>query len=267
MPLQPIDLTTPQPNGKMGEPTRSAWEKTNDNNSYLEGIAQAAQAKADAALPSSSPLVTANTDELRVVTSQVPSGQFQGRTPLNLLGYPGANVDAMRFYYYRADASGTGWSNFNWRIIRNVDGTNVSFLEFTQNGNIRIVAGSSAFVFNTSGNATAPGSFVNGGSDPAIKEESSLREISGATSALLGLNVRIGKYKNDYNPDGLERAFVMADDAMRESTPEVIVENVIEGKYAGWATDQLIAYLVAHVQESHELITSLSERISALEAK
>ncbi len=26
-----IDLTTPQPNGKMGEPTKSAWEKTNDN--------------------------------------------------------------------------------------------------------------------------------------------------------------------------------------------------------------------------------------------
>lgn len=26
-----IDLTTPQPNGKMGEPTKSAWQKTNDN--------------------------------------------------------------------------------------------------------------------------------------------------------------------------------------------------------------------------------------------
>ncbi len=26
-----IDLNTPQPNGRMGEPTKSAWEKTNDN--------------------------------------------------------------------------------------------------------------------------------------------------------------------------------------------------------------------------------------------
>lgn len=30
MPRQEIDLTTPQPNGKMGEPTKSAWEKVND---------------------------------------------------------------------------------------------------------------------------------------------------------------------------------------------------------------------------------------------
>lgn len=32
-----IDLTTPQPNGKMGEPTKSAWEKTNDNFSEIYG--------------------------------------------------------------------------------------------------------------------------------------------------------------------------------------------------------------------------------------
>lgn len=30
MPRQEIDLTTPQPNGKMGEPNKSAWEKVND---------------------------------------------------------------------------------------------------------------------------------------------------------------------------------------------------------------------------------------------
>ncbi len=29
MARQEIDLTTPQPNGKMGEPTKSAWEKVN----------------------------------------------------------------------------------------------------------------------------------------------------------------------------------------------------------------------------------------------
>lgn len=30
MARQEIDLTTPQPNGKMGEPTKSAWDKVND---------------------------------------------------------------------------------------------------------------------------------------------------------------------------------------------------------------------------------------------
>lgn len=60
MARQEIDLTTPQPNGKMGEPTKAAWEKVNDmtlelyagistssqnkliNSSYLVNYAQAA---------------------------------------------------------------------------------------------------------------------------------------------------------------------------------------------------------------------------------
>ena len=41
MALQLIDLTTPQPGGKFGDPTKTAWEKTNDNieeiGSRLEG--------------------------------------------------------------------------------------------------------------------------------------------------------------------------------------------------------------------------------------
>lgn len=37
MARQVIDLTTPQPGGKMGEPTKSAWEKTNDNFEELYG--------------------------------------------------------------------------------------------------------------------------------------------------------------------------------------------------------------------------------------
>ncbi len=35
MPRQEIDLTTPQPNGKMGEPTKTAWEKVNDMTAEL----------------------------------------------------------------------------------------------------------------------------------------------------------------------------------------------------------------------------------------
>lgn len=37
MARQEIDLTTPQPNGKMGEPTKSAWEKVNDMTLELYG--------------------------------------------------------------------------------------------------------------------------------------------------------------------------------------------------------------------------------------
>ena len=37
MARQEIDLTTPQPNGKMGEPTKSAWQKVNDMTEELYG--------------------------------------------------------------------------------------------------------------------------------------------------------------------------------------------------------------------------------------
>lgn len=43
MARQIIDLTTPQPNGKMGEPTKSAWEKVNDMTLELYGDIESLQ--------------------------------------------------------------------------------------------------------------------------------------------------------------------------------------------------------------------------------
>lgn len=42
MARQEIDLTTPQPNGKMGEPTKSAWNKVNDMTAELYPLATSA---------------------------------------------------------------------------------------------------------------------------------------------------------------------------------------------------------------------------------
>lgn len=53
MARQEIDLTTPQPNGKMGEPTKSAWEKVNDMTEELYPMAEGAQATANSALSQS----------------------------------------------------------------------------------------------------------------------------------------------------------------------------------------------------------------------
>lgn len=48
MARQEIDLTTPQPNGKMGEPTKSAWQKVNDMTAELYASAgQNSQAPGD----------------------------------------------------------------------------------------------------------------------------------------------------------------------------------------------------------------------------
>lgn len=44
MALQLIDLTTPQPGGKFGDPTKTAWEKTNDNTLEIEGRLATAEA-------------------------------------------------------------------------------------------------------------------------------------------------------------------------------------------------------------------------------
>lgn len=279
MARQEIDLTTPQPNGKMGEPTKSAWNKVNEMTAELYPLSQgastaaaaataaaaSAQAKADAALPATATTATLNTNQLRIVTGTFGSGQYQGHFPFYISANPAYAGDVLQYHYYRDNVSGNDWSDFNWRIGRYVNGGATSLLQFSKDYSVRIVSNSASFNFTQNGNATAPGSFVNGGSDPAIKQEDSLRHIIDATGAIQGLNVRIGKYKVEFNPDGLDRAFVMADDAMREHTPEVIIENVIQDKYAGWATDQLIAYLVASNQEMNSRIAILEQKLAQSE--
>lgn len=279
MARQEIDLTTPQPNGRMGEPTKAAWGKVNDmtlelydgvNNASSDAsnaltVAQNAQSKANAALPASSTTASLNTNQLRITTGPFGSAQYNGHFPIYIAAntnYPG---DVLQYHYYRDNPSGNDWSDFNWRIGRYVNGGAVCMIQFSKNYSFTITSNTSTFTFALNGNATAPGSFVNGGSDPAIKDEDSLRPIENATNAIQGLNVRIGKYKKEFNPDGLDRAFVMADDAMREHTPQVIIENVIQDQYAGWATDQLIAYLVASNQEMNSRISMLEQRLAESE--
>jgi len=218
--------------------------------------------------------VTFNTAQLLAVSPIVGAGQYNGFTLGRWEGKPGDNVDAMEMHYYREeDASSTSWSAFNWRLQRKVDATTQQIIEFNRFNRIDLLIGNTRFQFQPGGNAVAPGNFVNGGSDPAIKDAASLRPIINATDALLGLNTRIGRYLEGFGDGGkADRAFVMADDAMRANTPEVIIEDVIQDQYAGWATDQLIAYLVAAHQEGVErerqlqiTIDAMADRIAVLE--
>lgn len=256
MTRQIIDTTTN--NGSyIGDPAKIAFEKTNSNFEELY------DEKLDS---SSSTGIEVETPNFSVNGPQVGSGQFAGNTLLNLNGNPGSNADSLFTRYYRADTTGsTSWSDFNFRLGRIVDGTYISYIQFLGNRDIEFTAGASMFTMQSGGNAVAQGSWVNGGSDPAIKQKDSLRPIDDATSAVCGLNVRFGKYLPEFNADGKERAFVMADDAMREHTPQAIIEEVIQGKYAGWATDQLIAYLVAACQEARIRESELLARMTALE--
>jgi hypothetical protein len=214
------------------------------------------------------------TVQLSAVSPTVPAGLYAGYTLGRWESRPGDNSDALEMHYYREEnANSTSWSAFNWRLQRKVDATPQQIIEFNRSGSLDILIGNQRFRFLPNGNATAPGSFINGGSDPQIKDPESLRPIQNATESLLGLNTRIGRYLESFGDGGkTDRAFVMADDAMREHTPEVIIEDVIQEKYAGWATDQLIAYLVAAHREGMErerqmqvTIDSLIDRIAVLE--
>lgn len=133
-------------------------------------------------------------------------------------------------------------------------------------------AGTSSYTLSWNGVINASGGVS---SDPALKDAGSLREIPDALRSVLGLTVRLGTYKPKYGPGydeptPQERAFVMADDAMRQSAPHALMEGMVDGKYAGWIVDQMIAYLVGAIQVLHRdyalTAEALSQRISDLEA-
>ena len=127
-------------------------------------------------------------------------------------------------------------------------------------------------ILTRTGNMTVSGSVVAGGgfgpgSDPRLKDESSLKIVDNAVDILYNLNVRKGKYHDWYNPDGKERFFIMADKAMEQAAPEAILEGVLEkdGKaYNGWSADQMIALLVQSVKELKEEIVALKEKNNEL---
>jgi len=314
MALNPIDTTTDHGSYK-GDPAPVAFGKVNDNDSYLEELANRAVPKTGGSMTGSlqwnfggSQIQVANggggnailqalnnagnaqaqlemralsyqfasqgtvniaAPQLRVEGPNIPSGQYQGYILSRLNAKPGANADYLDTQYYRQSAGGgTSWSDFNWRVGRTVDASVIGFIEWVgSNRSIVINTGSGLFTFQTNGNATANGSWINGGSDPEIKATDTLRPIQDATKAVCGLTVRLGKYLPEFNDDERDRAFVMADDAMRSNTPEVIVENVIQERYAGWATDQLIAYLVAAYQEARLRELASLERVDAMEQR
>lgn len=84
MARQEIDLTTPQPNGKMGEPTKSAWEKVNDMTEELYASSgQNSQAPGDNML-------------------------INCGLPINQRGFAGGNLSAGSYGYDRWKAGPAG---------------------------------------------------------------------------------------------------------------------------------------------------------------
>lgn len=102
MARQEIDLTTPQPNGKMGEPTKSAWEKVNDMTAELYPMAEdgvAALTVANAAqTAANNAQATANSADTRL------SSIGWGTNPLSF----SSNLDAVNRSLVQAFANPAG---------------------------------------------------------------------------------------------------------------------------------------------------------------
>lgn len=119
MARQEIDLTTPQPNGKMGEPTKSAWEKVNDMTSEIYS-----------SLLNSGGTVNGSLVILPSGTSQVPPSSgvvpiyAEARTP---------NVDRVLLTGYKYSSG--EWENFDWSIYRDVDGSTQGTIKFPGSAN------------------------------------------------------------------------------------------------------------------------------------
>lgn len=84
MPLTPVDTTTPQPNGKFGDPIKTGFEKLNASDVYLESLANS-KAPGDALITALAGLTTAANKGLYFTGSKVPATYDlspQGRTLL-----------------------------------------------------------------------------------------------------------------------------------------------------------------------------------------
>ena len=98
------------------------------------------------------------------------------------------------------------------------------------------------------------------GSDETTKDI--IEPITNAAEKVSTLRAVIGKYKKD--DEGTRRSFLIAQD-VQAVLPEA-VSNAPDGTLGLQYTD-VIPLLVAAIQEQQAIITTLTERISALEAK
>ncbi|MEG3035885.1 MAG: hypothetical protein RR877_10430, partial [Aurantimicrobium sp.] len=102
-------------------------------------------------------------------------------------------------------------------------------------------------------------------SDPKLKDSKTFRSVDNAVEKLYNLNVTYGKYHDWYNPDGKERVFLMADNAMKQYIPQAFLEGQVEKegeKYNAWAADQVIALCVKAIQELTDKVNNLEEQLN-----
>lgn len=95
MALQLIDLTTPQPGGKFGDPTKTAWEKVNDNSDYLEDRLQQLAIGAGDGSEALSAIQELQTSIDDFAEAAVYKANLEAATGAALVGYIADRIDAV----------------------------------------------------------------------------------------------------------------------------------------------------------------------------
>lgn len=123
MPQQPLDF-----NPSTGDDTTGAMRKLDNNVKDHEPRIVAAQAKADAALPKSSPSATGPL----TVNGASPMETTVGATRVAIdLAVSNGDDDRMQLLATR-NAAGSGWTGVIWRLRRIVNGFQQGIIEFGQ---------------------------------------------------------------------------------------------------------------------------------------
>ena len=195
MARQEIDLTTPQPNGKMGEPTKTAWQKVND--------------------------MTAE-----IYSSPAMSGSLQGRNmlincgiPINQRGFVGGAL-AVNVYGYDRWKGGSGGCNVT------INSSNGEFNHVS--GALQQIVESpfdawgKPLTFSVE-NLSAPITVSIGGSSGVIQPGQGRRSITVTPSGSGNMSVLIGASGATYYRPQLERGSVASPFEYRNDAIEWIL--------------------------------------------
>ena len=149
MARQEIDLTTPQPNGKMGEPTKAAWQKVNDMTAELYPLVENSIQNTGGNI-NGTVILTPNKDNVIPSGSGVLPIYAEARVP---------NVDRILLTGYKFSTG--GWEVFDWTIYRSVDDNTQGSIRFQGSSNGIFGSG---IVLGSSGSdrwgVTSSGNFV-----------------------------------------------------------------------------------------------------------
>jgi hypothetical protein len=184
--------------------------------------------------------------------------------PLTFTGNGGGGAEAMRIDSSGNMFIGTTSGSAKLNVAGDVDLRSTS--NFIYTNNIGAVSSSASILVRNStqgvqlvANATA----WTSASDERLK--TNLSPITNAVSKVASLRPVTGRYNND--EETVSRAFVIAQE-VQQVFPEAVSEIEQDGeKYLGLQYTDLIPLLTAAIQEQQALITTLTDRITALEAK